>query len=53
MSRARRALVPVVALASLLLQASSAAATLAPAPASPWATANGRVLAIVRVNNVV
>lgn len=53
MSRARRALVPVVALASLLLQASSAAATLAPAPASPWATSNGRVLAIVRVNNVV
>jgi trimeric autotransporter adhesin len=53
MSRARRALVPVVALASLLLQASTAAATLAPAPASPWATANGRVLAIVRVNNVV
>ncbi len=53
MSRARRALVPVLAFASLLLQASSAAATLAPAPAAPWATANGRVLAIVRVNNVV
>ena len=53
MSRARRALVPVAALASLLLQASTAAATLSPAPASPWATANGRVLAIVRVNNVV
>jgi hypothetical protein len=43
----------VVALVSLLLQASTAAATLAPAPASPWATANGRVLAIVRVNDVV
>ncbi len=53
MSRARRALVPVLAFASLLLQVSSAAATLAPAPAAPWATANGRVLAIVRVNNVV
>jgi hypothetical protein len=53
MSRARRAIVPVLAFASLLLQVSSAAATLAPAPAAPWATANGRVLAIVRVNNVV
>jgi hypothetical protein len=53
MSRARRALVSMVAFASLLLPASSAAATLASAPAFPWATANGRVLAIVRVNNVV
>jgi trimeric autotransporter adhesin len=52
MSRARRALVPVALLASLLLPG-SAAAMLAPAPASPWATANGRVLAIVRVNDVV
>ncbi len=52
MFRARRALVPVVALASLLVPG-SAAAMLAPAPASPWATANGRVLAIVRVDNVV
>jgi hypothetical protein len=52
MSRARRALVPVALLASLLLPG-SAAAKLAPAPASPWATANGRVLAIVRVNDVV
>ena len=52
MSPARRALVPVALLASLLLPG-SAAAMLAPAPASPWATANGRVLAIVRVNNVV
>jgi hypothetical protein len=52
MFRARRALVPVALLASLLLPGSAAAA-LAPAPASPWAMANGRVLAIVRVNNVV
>jgi trimeric autotransporter adhesin len=52
MSRARRALVPVALLASLLFPG-SAAAMLAPAPASPWATANGRVLAIVRVNSVV
>ncbi|HEX5557697.1 MAG TPA: hypothetical protein VFX13_08780 [Gaiellales bacterium] len=52
MFRARRALVPVAVLASLLLPASAAAA-LAPAPASPWATANGRVAAIARVNNVV
>jgi trimeric autotransporter adhesin len=52
MSRARRALLPVAMLASLLLPG-SAAAMLAPAPATPWATANGRVLAIVRVNDVV
>lgn len=52
MSRARRALVPAALLASLLLPASAAAA-LAPAPASPWATADGRVVAIARVNNVV
>jgi hypothetical protein len=52
MSRARRALVPVALLASLLLPASAAAA-IAPAPAAPWAVANGRVVAIARVNNVV
>jgi trimeric autotransporter adhesin len=53
MSPTRWALVPVAALAGLLLQASSAAATIAPAPASPWATPNGRVLAVARVNGVV
>jgi hypothetical protein len=53
MFRARRAIVSAAMLASLLLPGSAAAAVLAPAPASPWATANGRVLAIVRVNNVV
>ncbi|HEY3766263.1 MAG TPA: hypothetical protein VGL44_13985 [Gaiellales bacterium] len=54
MSRPRRVLVPLAALfATLLLQASTASATLAPTPANPWATPNGRVLAIVRVNNVV
>jgi hypothetical protein len=52
MSRARRALVPAALFASLLLPG-SAAAMLAPAPASPWATANGRVEAIARVDNVV
>jgi hypothetical protein len=53
MSRARRAFLPVAALAGLLLPASSALATLVPAPTAPWATANGRVLTIVRVNGVV
>jgi hypothetical protein len=52
MSRARRALVPVALIASLLLP-NPAAAAIAPAPAAPWATANGRVVAIARVNNVV
>jgi trimeric autotransporter adhesin len=50
---ARRALVPVAAFAGLLLHAASALAILAPAPASPWATTNGRVLTIARVNGVV
>jgi trimeric autotransporter adhesin len=53
MSRSRRALLPVAALAGLLLHAAPALATLQPAPTTPWATANGRVLAIVRVNGVV
>jgi trimeric autotransporter adhesin len=53
MSR-RRALLPLAALAAtLLLQASSAVAALSPTPNSPWATPNGRVLAIARVNGVV
>jgi trimeric autotransporter adhesin len=54
MSRPRRVLWPLAVLAAtLLLQAPSALATLAPIPAHPWATPNGRVLAIVRVNDVV
>ncbi len=53
MSRPRRALLSVAALAGLLLSATAAQAALRPAPEAPWATANGRVLAIVRVNNVV
>ena len=53
MTFARRALVPVAAFAGLLLHASAALAMLAPAPASPWATPNGRVLTIARVNGVV
>jgi len=49
-----RALLPLAALAAtLLVQASSAQATLAPAPNHPWAIPNGRVLAIARVNGVV
>ena len=53
MSLSRRALLPVAALAGLLLHTATALATLGPDPAAPWATANGRVLAIVRVNGVV
>ena len=53
MSLSRRALLPVAALAGLLLHTATALATLGPNPAAPWATANGRVLAIVRVNGVV
>jgi trimeric autotransporter adhesin len=53
MTFARRALVPVAAFAGLLLHAVPALAMLAPSPASPWATANGRVLTIARVNGVV
>ncbi|MEP6640328.1 MAG: hypothetical protein ABJB93_00335, partial [Gaiellales bacterium] len=43
----------MAALAGLLLHASAALAMLAPAPATPWATTNGRVLTIARVNGVV
>jgi hypothetical protein len=53
MTLARRALVPLAAFAGLLLHGSAALAVLAPAPAAPWATTNGRVLAIARVNGVV
>ncbi len=53
MTHARRALVPLAAFAGLLLHASAALAVLAPAPAAPWATTNGRVLTIARVNGVV
>ena len=53
MSRPRRALLSVAALAGLLLCTTAAQAALRPAPEAPWATANGRVLAIVRVNDVV
>jgi hypothetical protein len=54
MSLARRALAPGAAFAGLLLvHASAALAMLAPAPAAPWATPNGRVLAIARVDGVV
>src|SRR5579871_2654236 len=49
-----RALLPLAALAAtLLLQASSALATISPTPNHPWAIPNGRVLAIARVNGVV
>lgn len=53
MTFARRALVPVAAFAGLLLHAVPALAMLAPSPDAPWATANGRVLTIARVNGVV
>jgi trimeric autotransporter adhesin len=53
MTHARRALAPLAAFAGLLLHASAALAILTPAPASPWATTNARVLTIARVNGVV
>jgi hypothetical protein len=53
MSRPRALLPLAVLAATLLVQASSAQATLAPDPGHPWAIPNGRVLAIARVNGVV